>query len=40
LNSAPVIEVDGRVIGDGELGEVSKQLQSFYRAMIEASANH
>jgi len=36
----PVIEVDGRVIGEGKLGEVSQQLQSFYRSMIEASVNH
>ena len=36
----PVIEVDGRVIGSGALGDVSKQLQTFYKAMIAAGGNH
>jgi branched-chain amino acid aminotransferase len=32
---APVIEVDGRVIGSGQRGQVTERLQSLYRQMIE-----
>lgn len=35
---APVGEIDGRVIGDGERGPVVERLQTLYLALIEADA--
>ena len=32
----PVIEVDGRTVGDGELGPMTERLTALYRAAIEA----
>ena len=32
---APVREIDGRVIGDGERGPMVEQLQQLYLAMLE-----
>ena len=31
----PVIEVDGRKIGQGERGPVTERLQGLYRALVE-----
>jgi branched-chain amino acid aminotransferase len=32
---APVREIDGRIIGDGERGPMVEQLQQLYRDMLE-----
>ena len=33
----PVIEIDGRVIGDGEIGELTKRLMGIFRARTEVA---
>ncbi len=35
----PVAEIDGRTIGSGEKGEMTKRLQSLYRELIERDAS-
>ena len=32
---APVSEIDGRIIGNGQRGEITKRLQQLYLAYIE-----
>ena len=32
----PVVEIDGRTIGDGRPGPITAQLQDLYRAAVEA----
>lgn len=34
----PVAEVDGRVIGSGEMGEMTKRIRGLYKKLIEGSA--
>jgi branched-chain amino acid aminotransferase len=34
----PVIEVDGRVIGEGVRGPLTEQLQQLYQAMLDEQA--
>lgn len=36
----PVIEVDGRTIGDGQAGALTRRLRELYLALIEASLEH
>jgi branched-chain amino acid aminotransferase len=36
----PVTKIDGRVIGDGNFGKMSRELSNLYESLIETTVNH
>ena len=36
----PVVEIDGRTIGDGSMGPVSQRLSELYNTLIQHEAGH